>query len=245
MNPPRKLGSLDAPDWGELAFVAGIVHDLNTPLATISTSAELLEQDQESATFDSLVRIIQRQTRRLQTIVQDLSDYVSLESRRIALHPESLDIGAFLRDFRNDFQETAPCHRIDVIVPDSIQVEADAAKLRRIVENLWRNAVKYTPEGSTIVTSVEQHAASPGTVTITIEDNGCGIPEASRTRVFEPFVRLAAGEEGQGLGLHIVRQLAEAHGGAVWVESGSAGGARFCVELPVVCARSTAVRRHA
>src|SRR5690348_12660525 len=101
MNPPRKLGSLDAPDWGELAFVAGIVHDLNTPLATISTSAELLEQDQESATFDSLVRIIQRQTRRLQTIVQDLSDYVSLESRRIALHPESLDIGAFLRDFRD------------------------------------------------------------------------------------------------------------------------------------------------
>ena len=107
----------------------------------------------------------------------------------------------------------------------SVLVDVDPSKVRRILENLLRNASKYTP-ARTAVRATLRVDSTEKTVTIEIEDEGTGIPEESRIAVFSPYVRLDTTKgRGEGLGLSIVKQLAEVHGGQVWVEDGSAGGA--------------------
>jgi signal transduction histidine kinase len=217
----------------QVEFLAGITHDLKTPLATIATSAELLEQDLEPGASNHLISIIQRQAERLQTLVQDLSDYFRYEMGTIILHPQTIDLTDLVRVFCVEFQESDPDHKLDVLLPaSSVLVDVDPSKVRRILENLLRNAFKYTPAGTAVRATLRVDAPEKN-VTIEIEDEGKGIPEESRIAVFSPYVRLDTTKgRGEGLGLSIVKQLAEAHGGQVWVENGSAGGARFCVQLP-------------
>lgn len=217
----------------QVQFLAGITHDLKTPLATIATSAELLEQDLEPGTSNHLIGIIQRQAERLQTLVQDLSDYFRYEMGTLVLHPQTVDLTNLIRAFCIEFHESDQEHQLDVLLPaSSVLVDVDPSKVRRILENLLRNASKYTPAG-TAVRATLRVDGTDRTVTIEIEDEGAGIPEESRIAVFSPYVRLdTTKSRGEGLGLSIVKQLAEAHGGQVWVEDGSAGGARFCVQLP-------------
>ena len=100
----------------------------------------------------------------------------------------------------------------------------------RRIQNLLGNAFHYSPHGSAVFARLCLRRGMRGLAVIEVEDEGPGVPADSRKDVFEPFMRLeGSAGSGQGLGLYIVRCLAEAHDGKVWVESGAAGGARFCV----------------
>jgi signal transduction histidine kinase len=246
-DAPRKLRTQKVAAWDKSTFIAGIAHDFKTPLATISTSAELLANNVEPDLSDRLVQIIQREVGRLNTMVQDLSDYFSFEAGGIDLHPEPVDIAALVREHCQQFQESTSRHSLDLLLPATpLIIEADAVKVLRIIDNLLRNAVLYTPGDTRIIVSVRHESAGTGSVVLSVTDEGPGIPEEDRTTIFDPFVRLEGTErKGQGLGLHVVRQLAELHGGAAWVESGRGGGARFCVRLPAVSILATGLRHHA
>jgi signal transduction histidine kinase len=108
----------------------------------------------------------------------------------------------------------------------------DPEKVRRIVQNLLGNACQYSPSGSTI--AVRLRLLSRRQAVLEVDDEGPGIPKSLRRKIFEPFFRIKDSVgNGQGLGLYIVRAMAEAHGGSVWVEEAPGGGTRFCVTLPV------------
>ena len=116
---------------------------------------------------------------------------------------------------------------------DDVTAPIDASALRQIVLNLLDNAVKYGPADQTVTVQV---AYAGGTARVSVEDEGPGIATADVARIWAPFARLpqasAAGVAGAGIGLSVVRELTQLHGGRVTVTTGASGGARFCVELP-------------
>ncbi|MEX1254752.1 MAG: HAMP domain-containing sensor histidine kinase [Dehalococcoidia bacterium] len=236
-TPPARLNGgteLALPLKGPIEFAAAVAHDMRGPLTTIATSAELLEQELQPDDSTHLITVIQRQAQRLQNMIQDLVEYANLESGEIRLHPAVVDLTDLVREICKEYQEFQPTHRLMVELPASgLKVRADRDKLRRMLENLLNNAFKYSPRGSTVLARLRMPDSAHPEVALEVEDEGPGIPEEMRTVVFKPFVRLAgANGGGQGLGLHIVKSLAEAHGGRAWVESGAADGARFCIALP-------------
>jgi len=118
-----------------------------------------------------------------------------------------------------------------------VSVHADRDALRQIFLNLLDNAAKYGPAGQTI--TVTMQVVKPGTVRVAVEDQGPGIPEADRDRVWEPYVRLNrkidSSTGGSGIGLSVVRELIQMHGGRTWMEPGPGGvGTRVVVELPLL-----------
>jgi len=120
------------------------------------------------------------------------------------------------------------------VVPQDLAVSASRSGLHRMLANLLDNALKYGPEGQLIrIESMDQD----GWVRISVEDQGPGIPVGERARIWDPYHRLERDVEGlvrgSGIGLSVVAELAEASGGAAWVEEGKEGGARFVIRLPV------------
>jgi signal transduction histidine kinase len=226
-------------DWNaELELMATIAHDMRGPLSTIATSAELLEQDIEIADSIHLVSVIQRQAKRLQQMIQHLTDYTHVETGKVLLHPSTADLGLLVRETVNDFQEFTPSHRLQVELPaQQALIHADVDKLRRILDNLLSNAAKYSPHGSMIQARLRRLKGRAQRLLLEVEDEGPGIPVAMRRKIFSPFVRLAGSNAGEGLGLYIVSCLVKAHGGRVWVKSGAGGGACFCVVLPATVDR--------
>jgi two-component system OmpR family sensor kinase len=210
-----------------------MAHDMRGPLATITTSAELLEQNLVAEDSAHLITIIQRQALRLQQMIQDLSESMSTPDSSIQIHPEVTDLGELIREIGSEFQRLEVGHTLTLELPAApVPANVDTEKVRRILQNLLRNAFQYSPVGTIVTLRLRLHLDKPSAV-MEVEDQGPGVPESAREDVFKRFRRLNASDGyGHGLGLYIVRSLAEAHGGFAWVETGSLGGARFCVSLP-------------
>ncbi len=222
------------PQWRGLEQVAGIAHDMRAPLATITTSAELLEQDLTAEDSAHLVNVIQRQALRLQQMIQDLAEFIRLPESGIRLRHEVVDLADILREVTAGFQSFTTTHQLMVELPAApVPAKVDCEKVRRILQNLLGNAFQYSPRGSSVFARLRLSSKGADGVVIEVEDEGGGVAVEDREKVFEPFLRLEDSRgSGQGLGLHIVKRFTEAHGGRVWIESGESGGARFCVALP-------------
>jgi signal transduction histidine kinase len=219
-----------AMPWLSLEQVASIAHDMRTPLATITTSAELLELELGNEDSARLVSVIQRQTHRLQRMIQDLAEYLRCPSEVLVLRQEPVDLTDLTKEVVAEIRAIGGAHHLALEVPISgMRASVDPEKVRRILQNLICNALQYSRRGSTVFVRLYPDE-SRGAV-FEVEDEGPGVPEAAREEIFRPFVRLDDSCRGQGLGLHIVRRFATAHGGNAWVESGAIG-ARFCVSLP-------------
>jgi two-component system phosphate regulon sensor histidine kinase PhoR len=222
-----------------LAFVAGIAHDLKTPLATIATTAELLEQEIDRTTFTHLIKVIQRQAQRLNLMVGELSDRLRPSPTSFDFDLETFDLTDLVRTTTEDFRCACTTREICLEAPASPMIMwGDLGKARRILENLLRNALTYSPEDTrVIVRLLEVDDAGSRVAMLQVEDEGPGIPESMRERIFDAFVRLNdrpnVGHAGQGLGLHIVKTFAQAHKGTAYVEPAPSGGSRFCVRLPL------------
>jgi signal transduction histidine kinase len=226
------LTVLRVPQWRGIELAASIAHDMRGPLATITTSAELLEQELAAEDGAHLISVIQRQAFRLQQMIYDLAEYIKQPSAGITIQAEMVDLCELVREVTSEFQGYHSNHLLTLELPvAAIHASIDAEKIRRILLNLLGNAFQYSPIGKTV--SVRLTVKNKRRVILEVEDQGSGIPLADRQKVFSPFVRLdGTSGSGQGLGLYIVRCMAEAHGGRAWVEDGAQGGARFCVSIP-------------
>ncbi len=221
-------------------FVANVSHELRTPVTAILSAAETLEmalaKDPESA--KRFLGIIERNAARLQRLIEDLLDLSRIESRELRLRPERFSFDPFAAHLLGMFRERADKRKIALRLESTrgLEVDGDRRALEQVLTNLVDNAVKYCPEGSTVVLRAEPaDGALPG-VRLRVEDDGGGIAEKHFPRLFERFYRVDAGRSremgGTGLGLSIVKHLVEAMGGTIRVASAVGKGTTFEVRLP-------------
>jgi signal transduction histidine kinase len=212
-------------------FLADASHELRTPVAALQATAERLLRDQPARPArDAIEAQLARDSRRLGHLVDDLLNLARLDARERP-HQEPVDLVELASAAVSATRTTDPPARIELITNGPVPVTGDRDALLRAVRNLLENA---TAVADTVVVEVRQTANGP---TVSVSDNGPGIPADQRERVFEPFVRLAGRgaqtpRDGTGLGLAIVRRTIESHGGAVTCDPSPAGGARFTLRLP-------------
>jgi len=216
-------------------FVANASHELRTPISAIRASAETLLSGavDDPAAARHFVEIVARHSERLARLTQDLLDLSRIESRQWKLDAAPVDVGALGRQVVELLSAAAQEKKLELRseLPDGLLVRGDARALEQVLVNLVDNGVKYTNEGSVVLGA----ARDADEVVLSITDTGPGIEKHHLPRIFERFYRIDAGRSreqgGTGLGLSIVKNLVEAMGGEVGVESGN-GGSRFWLRLP-------------
>jgi two-component system sensor histidine kinase/response regulator len=221
-------------------FLGMAAHDLRNPLASIRGLAEFLSDGTVgplSADQRELINLIHQASQGMVTLVNDLLDVATIESGELKLHPAPASL-ADLVDKSITLNALESVRKRTQIVcterPAAPPIIVDAEKIRQVIDNLLSNAVKYSPPASTIRVSLA--LKDDGTQVICVRDQGPGIPENERDRLFKDFSRLSArptgGEKSTGLGLAICRKIVEAHHGTIVAENHPAGGCEFRVHLP-------------
>jgi two-component system, OmpR family, sensor histidine kinase TctE len=219
------LARLGAAISVQQRFIADAAHQLRTPIAGLKTQTELaLRQSRLSDVQGTLVQL-QTATERSTRLVNQLLSLARAEpggGRDVAT--ERLDLARLAREVTIEWVPLALGRKIDLGYDDdadALWVEGNPLLLREMLGNLLDNAIRYTPSGGQVTVRV---AGSPHGILLSVEDNGRGIPEAERGRVFERFYRvLGTGEEGCGLGLAIVREIAQSHRAEVSLTEGAGG----------------------
>ncbi len=220
-------------------FVAIASHELRTPLTALQGFSELLVM--RRFTPSELTRIgtiMSAETERLGRIVSDFLDLSRLE-RGLApsLRLTRVDAATLIGDAVEVLRRARTTHEFEVDCDEPLPpLDADPDALDRVVKNLVSNAVKYSPAGSRVRVAARARGAPPA-VEITVEDEGPGIAEADRARIFEPYYRTAAGARtagGAGLGLAVVKSLIDAHGGTIRADNVTPHGTRMTLVLPAV-----------
>ncbi|MGE0158900.1 MAG: sensor histidine kinase [Gemmatimonadales bacterium] len=223
-------------------FVSSVSHELRTPLTQIRMLAELLSDDKlrSSGERTRAVHIIHREAQRLTQLVENILQFSRIRAAGGAEELRDVDLDAAVHEAVASFQPLAESAgaTVKTDAATGLAVQGQREGVRRILMNLLDNALKYGPAGQT----VEVHAeAENGTVRLVVQDEGPGIPEPDRQRVWEPYWRLPRDVDsvrpGSGVGLAVVRSLARQYGGEAWVEAAPRAGSRFVVELPLASAR--------
>jgi histidine kinase len=227
-------GSLEATEGRRLQLVGDVAHELRTPLTTLDGYLEGLEDGVISPTPQTW-HLLRAETARLNRIVDDLAELWRAEAHQLPLEIERVDGAAIAREVGEGYQAAASARGITIDLPDHpLAVLADRNRLAQVVSNYLSNAMRHAPDGSTIRV---WGAATPGHARLSVGDEGPGLEPGQLEAVFERFYRVDAARSraagGSGIGLAIVRALAEAMGGEAWAESPGPGrGAIFHVELP-------------
>lgn len=234
------LARLDHSFALQRRFAADAAHELRTPLTALNLQVQLAERaanDTERArSFEKLRQGLRRATR----LVQQLLTMARLDPDAAASPPTSIDATALIASVIEDLRPLATERQIRVTSnagSDECHVTGNEEALRILFNNLVDNAIRYTPSGGHVEAAVERVGAD---VVLTVEDNGPGIPEEERERVFDRFYRgQAPGVSGTGLGLAIVSQVAEMYRGRVALGASPAGGLRVEVRLPAQSAKDS------
>jgi PAS domain S-box-containing protein len=233
LTEERRLEELKAD------FIATVSHELRTPIAAVHGAAKTLEREDVVLTDDvrrRILSVISDQSERLVHLVNDILLTSQVESGKLVLASEQVDLSDLARGVIEAARMNAPDElSVDLIAPPTLApVATDRDKLRQVLANLVANAVKYSFGRGRVDVRLEQRRAQ---LRIAVRDEGVGIPESELERVFEKFYRLypnmTRGVGGTGLGLYICRELVRRMGGSIWVESSEGSGSTFFVELPL------------
>jgi len=229
-------------------FLAILAHELRNPLAPILTAAELLGQVDTDDPLPAKVRaIIERQVLHVSRLVDDLLDLSRASTGKLRLECAIVDLKDIIEATIDAHRPAAERRRqrLVVAVPaHPLDIDGDPVRLAQVLGNLLENACKYTQDGGTIALMA---AVAGDSVVLTVSDTGIGIEAEALPHVFEPFVQCSDGNglrgSGLGLGLAVVSDLVEAHGGCVVAHSaGTGNGSRFVVTLPLAGAADQAER---
>jgi signal transduction histidine kinase len=241
----RDITAVRALEQLRESFVATVSHELRTPLALVRGYAEtLLHFDLDAERQRDYVDRIQQVTSRLGSLVDQILDVTHLDADPLILERAPVAFAALAARLSGDLALSGDDARLVVdIPPDLPPVDVDAGRIGRVLENLVGNALKYAPDGSSVVLGA---AVEGEWLVATVDDEGVGIPEAERSLVLEPFHRAWNVREsripGTGLGLYICRRLVEAHGGRLSLGDRPDGrpGTRVTFSLPLLKDRERA-----
>ena len=213
-------------------FLALVTHELKSPLTSIRAYADLMER---RAAYNARgIEAIRSQAQRLERLINDLLDVSQLQAGRLDLQCEPADLATLVDDAAAEARLLSEAHEIVVEQPAQPLIGCyDRDRLMQIMDNVLVNAVKYSPPGSSVRVRVDDLGQA---ARVSVSDQGSGIPAEALPHVFDRFYRTpgaaASGVKGLGLGLYITRQLVEAHGGRIWVESSPGQGSAFIFTLP-------------
>lgn len=227
----------------QIDFVAGVTHELRTPLAVICSAGEnladgIVDNPEKVAQYGD---VIYREGRRLTDMVEQVLEFAGAQSGRQRYELRATDVKGFIDGAVAACQ--AQIHERGFTLETSVEtnlppINGNGAALRRVMQNLISNAIKY--DGANRWARITAHTAAGeqgNEIQIAIEDRGLGIDSADLAHIFEPFYRgnaaVAAQIEGSGVGLSLVKQIVEAHGGKVTVKSTAGSGSTFTVHLPI------------
>lgn len=218
-------------------FVSGVSHELRTPLAQIRLFSDLLDSGRLASPEQRTrsVRIIAEESRRLTWLVENILHFSRAQRGAGRVQPNPVHAAPLLREIVDAFAPLAREKEVTFAVEadEGVLVRADPDALRQVLLNLLDNAVKYGPAGQTVRVRAEMRGVS---LRISVDDRGPGVPWEERRAVWEPYRRLARDAEGatggSGIGLAVVKDLVELHGGRVGLGEVPGGGARVWVELP-------------
>jgi len=229
-------------------FISIAAHELRTPLTSIVGYLDLFQEGR----FGELPPLIgrplssvRRNAHRLKRLVDDMLDVSRIEQGRMPLRREPVNLGEVVTDVVTELEPMARARELHVAtrIGEVESIDADRDKLHQIAVNLVTNAIRYTPEQGDITIEVDEapseRYAGGGWARLRVRDNGVGIAEEDRPRIFDPFLHLhpakhhtSALPDSAGLGLFIAKGLVDAHGGLITVDSQPGEGTEFTVLLP-------------
>jgi len=224
-------------------LVSNVSHDLRTPLASMHGYVETLLLKNDSLSETERLRyleITRKHSLRLRHLIGDLFELSKLDSASVEPALESFSLAELLQDVTQEFELEAQSKAVTIAVqspPSAVLVHADIGLIQRVLENLLRNALQYTPSGGSVTISLDPQ---PGHVAVAVADTGCGIANGDLDRIFDRFYRSEQGEEGRsnsaGLGLAIVKRILDLHGSRITVHSVPHQGTRFEFDIPAKAA---------
>ena len=221
-----------------------LVHDLRSPLTVLRGSFAILQQsiedkDQPEHSAE-IIGMAERSTNRMMEMVNSLLDIAKLEDGQMPLYTKAVSATSIIQDVIIRVQRLVDRANLQIeslIEPDLPELQVDAQHVRRVLENLLDNAIKFTPDGGKIQLSVRQDEnAYPEMILIGVSDTGPGIAASLQQKIFQKFQtdeNILTRRKGTGLGLAYCKLVVEAHGGDIWVESEEGQGATFMLRLPV------------
>jgi len=230
-------------------FISSISHQFKSPLTAIEGYIDFFIEGIDAgigkAKQIKALNIMKHNASRLGRLINDVLDLAKTEAGQLEVKRQPLKVGEVLKERAGEFQPLARKKEIEIEVKEEKtgQVLGDREKLKKVIDNLLSNALKFNHrKGKVVIEAKEtggQAGESSGFVEVSISDTGCGIPETEISKVFDKFRRLAPENEttmeelkGPGLGLAIAKGIVEAHGGKIWVESELGKGSRFIFTLP-------------
>jgi signal transduction histidine kinase len=226
-------------DRRKTEFIAMLAHELRNPIMAFSGGARLLKKQRDPAQAEEIRERMERQAFHLSRLIEDLTDISRIGQGKISLRPEKIDLQTILTSAleTSQTQIDSAGHELTLDLPEhTVWLQADKTRIAQVVSNLLNNAAKYTPPEGKITLSAR---ADVDVVTIVVSDNGIGVPADMQSQIFEIFTQVQTDDErpqaGLGIGLALVKQLVELHGGSVTVASEGAGkGSKFTVQLPLL-----------
>jgi PAS domain S-box-containing protein len=234
----------DVTEAKELAFlkenfIANVSHELRTPLTSIIGSAELIMADDKAGTFpySQFVRIIEKEARRLRELVDSILDFSLLESRRLELKLEAVDVNDLVKETTLKYQQMADRNGISLEFAPAEDIPgtyADPNLVRSALANLIKNAIQFNSAGGRVRVSTEFR---DGEIALAVADDGPGIAEDQLNTIFSTFYQVDGSSTravgGTGLGLTIAQRAIESHGGRIDVTSKIGAGSTFTIVLPI------------
>jgi two-component system sensor histidine kinase CreC len=249
-NPPfPKLGRTEIADLGLALrrmqealegrqyaeeYVQTLTHELKSPLSAIRGAAELLQEGMPAQQQTRFLANIRHEAERIARIVDRMLELARLENRREKPEMETVDLNGMVRTVVESHEPLLASKNVtmEISVPDGSTLDGNAFLLHQALENLVQNAIEFSPTGGLVSVTV---ATERDRVTLSVTDEGPGIPEYALDRIFDRFYSLGrpdTGKKSTGLGLNLVREVAKSHGGTIRVTNRPEGGALAELSLP-------------
>lgn len=215
-------------------YVQTLTHEIKSPVSGIQGAVELLKEDMTAERRAQFINNIRSDTERIKVLIEKMLLLSSLEKRKEAIDLENLDLLSIVQEALARLKPQTDAKRLQLSFLRELKSPLKGEKflLDHAVQNLLQNAIEFTPEGGRIEISIEEDRNA---LRLSISDSGCGVPEYAKSRIFDRFYSLKrpdTGKKSSGLGLSLVREVAELHNGTVALENGPQGGAIAQLVLP-------------